>query len=263
VFSGIGVPVVFPSSSSVIRHSPSLHGVPRVGSPASSVQRERCDFPRPSRLASHSLGSTTQAPVVSLPRRPGACVRGPWPCSPVGRPARCRWRQRDLPGSWTNPCARATLSDPGGTFAPGHSARRCCRHSAPVSTGSLDVGCFRVQSRGSFARCLRFAAWIAPAPRKTRFTAGGQPLPGGPLTHRVRSREVSRWLRHRSSSPRLTLAQGADRPPLGPPGCSLSRCSFLRCPFPFVRCSSIRCSLGSGACLACLGPTWPRASASA
>ncbi len=203
--------MVFPSSSSVIRRSPSLRGVPRVGSPASPVQRERSDFPRPSRLASlrsalppkHLSFAPTSARC--LPAWAVALVAG-WP------PAGCRWRQRDLPGSWTNPCDRAALSDPGRTFVPGHFDASVLPSLRPRSTGSFVEDCFGVQSRGSFARWLRFAAWIAPSPRKTRFATGGQPLPGGPLTHWARSREVSRWLRHRSSSPRLNLAQGTESP---------------------------------------------------
>jgi hypothetical protein len=45
--SEFGASVVFPSSSSCPRRSPFLHGVPRVGSPASPVLLERCDSPPP------------------------------------------------------------------------------------------------------------------------------------------------------------------------------------------------------------------------
>ena len=38
---------------------------------------------------------------------------------------------------------------------------------------------FEAQSHGPFTRCLRFAGWVAPPPRKTRFRMAGQPCPGG------------------------------------------------------------------------------------
>jgi hypothetical protein len=38
---------------------------------------------------------------------------------------------------------------------------------------------FEAQSHGPPTRCLRFAGWVAPPPRKTRFRMAGQPCPGG------------------------------------------------------------------------------------
>src|ERR1700734_4127209 len=43
----LGVSVIFLSNGSVIRRRPLLHGVPRVGSPASSLLLRRSDFPAP------------------------------------------------------------------------------------------------------------------------------------------------------------------------------------------------------------------------
>jgi hypothetical protein len=37
----------------------------------------------------------------------------------------------------------------------------------------------RAQSHGPFTRSLRFAGWVSPPPRKTRFRMAGQPCPGG------------------------------------------------------------------------------------
>jgi hypothetical protein len=38
---------------------------------------------------------------------------------------------------------------------------------------------FGAQSHGPLTRCLRFARWVTPPPRKTRFRMAGQPCPGG------------------------------------------------------------------------------------
>jgi hypothetical protein len=38
---------------------------------------------------------------------------------------------------------------------------------------------FGAQSHGPLTRCLRFAGWITPPPRKTCFRMAGQPCPGG------------------------------------------------------------------------------------
>jgi len=43
---GLGVPAIFPSFGSVFRHPPSLHRVPRVGSPVSPVLCRCSDSPQ-------------------------------------------------------------------------------------------------------------------------------------------------------------------------------------------------------------------------
>jgi hypothetical protein len=128
---------------------PSLHWVPRVGPPASSVLRGDRTPRRPSRRASFpSLGDTAAIQRSETTRSP-------------------RFLE--------DPRTRALLFDPGGTGAPGHrgrlpysSARRCClphlrRRRLPRLTP------FEAQSHGPRPRCLRFAARVAPGPRKTRF----------------------------------------------------------------------------------------------
>ena len=92
--------------------------------------------------------------------RPGLGLRGALPG--------LRWRRRGLPGSWGTSCAHALLSDPGGLVAPSHSARRFClpllrRRRLPPRI------LFGAPSHGLRTRCLRFAARVAPGPRKTRF----------------------------------------------------------------------------------------------
>ena len=76
-------------------------------------------------------------------------------------------------------CERALLFDPGGTLALGH-----CRASVLSSAIRHDVDShnsqnFEAQSHGPPIRCLRFAGWVTPPPRKTRFRMAGQPCPGG------------------------------------------------------------------------------------
>ena len=44
---------------------------------------------------------------------------------------------------------------------------------------------FEAQSHGPLTRCLRFAGWVAPPPRKTRFRMAGQPFRVGLTTHWV------------------------------------------------------------------------------
>ena len=61
------------------------------------------------------------------------------------------------------------LSDPGGTSALGH-CRALVLSSAnwTASTPTTNAN-FGAQSHGPHTRCLRFAGWITPPPRKTRF----------------------------------------------------------------------------------------------
>jgi hypothetical protein len=76
---------------------------------------------RPSRLASlPSLGGTALTPVFALTVA-GACGREPGLLI-AGRPSSMTPRKRwGLPGSWTDPCMYAALSDPGEISMPGHN----------------------------------------------------------------------------------------------------------------------------------------------
>ena len=81
----------------------SLHGVPRVGSPASLILLSTPPSCRPSRVASFpSLRSTADAPQASLPRMQGAAPSGPGLFTGFPKPVRRRRRQ-ELPGSWRTP----------------------------------------------------------------------------------------------------------------------------------------------------------------
>ena len=92
------------------------------------------------------------------------------------------------------PCTHAPLSDPGGTFQPGRLGSPVLP-SAFWTASASTLRYFGALSRGLSAPCLRFAARVAPVPRKTRFRlsasfAGGVWLLPGFL------REVSDSLRH-------------------------------------------------------------------
>ena len=83
------------------------------------------------------------------------------------------------------------LFDPGGTSGAGLrdsrpyvSLLRCCLPSPPTRRLPR-LEHFGVQFRSLRARCLRFAARVAPTPRKTRFRLAALPWPGGSSTRWV------------------------------------------------------------------------------
>jgi len=96
--------------------------------------------------------------------------------SPARMAAKRRCTTSQVPGG--PHYERAVLFDPGGTSALGH-----CRASVLSSAISDDVDShnlvnFEAQSHGPPTYCLRFARWVTPPPRKTRFRMAGQPCPG-------------------------------------------------------------------------------------
>ena len=108
---------------------PSLPGVPRVGSPASSVLRGAPTSCRPSRRTSFpSLGGTTAASCVRSLHRPDAPVQRPGIFGRPGYPSRrVPWRRQDLPGSWGTPmCACPALTTPAGPWRQAIATPRCC-----------------------------------------------------------------------------------------------------------------------------------------
>ena len=112
-------------------------------------------------------------------------IRGPRIVHGFAKPGTVRRRRRDLPCSWRILYERAVLSDPGGTLALGH----CCASvsSSAIWTASTPTTNtnFGAQSHGPLTHCLRFAEWIAPPPRKTRFRMAGQPFRAGLITRWV------------------------------------------------------------------------------
>ena len=127
------------------------------------------DFPRffPPRSVSFAGRHLACALSSSLPcartrlARAWALFREP-PLFPLTRKA------LDLPGSWGTSACVPRSSTPVEPQRQVFSTPRCCLPSLgrrrPPQPESLGA-----QSRGPHARCLRFAARVAPAPRKTRF----------------------------------------------------------------------------------------------
>ena len=81
-------------------------------------------------------------------------------------------------------CAYALLYDPGGTDAPGHYDAPTRPPYCPTTRAPACNVSFEAQSHGLSTRCLRFAAPVTRAPRKTRFrlpasSAGRDWLPAG------------------------------------------------------------------------------------
>ena len=73
------------------------------------------------------------------------------------------------------PCSQTPVEPP----APGHLGARdvVFRHTHDVDL--YDKPDFEARSHGLRPRCLRFAAEVTLAQRKTRFRAAGQPYPDG------------------------------------------------------------------------------------
>ena len=126
-------------------------------------------------------------------RLPGAPA--PLACAPLGS-STSWWRRRDLPGSWRTlacmpwpltPVARQRRAC--GRLTVSAATRPCC---LPPCTKRRPPrhGNFGAPSHGLHARCLRFAAAVTRAPRKTRFRLVGQPCRAG-LSPAGFHREVS------------------------------------------------------------------------
>ena len=141
---------------------PSLHGVPRVGSPASSATTRRSDFPPPLPLRFVSFARRyRRSPAAAddeASQVPGRtlCAR-----APALRP---RWVRRARACSGRGPTCRASM------LPSAHFERRRLH----------DNSSFEAQSHGPRARCLRFAATVARGATATQdsLPAGGPPLAG-------------------------------------------------------------------------------------
>lgn len=68
-----------------------------------------------------------------------------------------------------DPCERALFSDPGGIACARPSRRRDAAFRPVNNVGSRGYIRLGAQWHGPLTGCLRFAARVAPAPRKTRF----------------------------------------------------------------------------------------------
>ena len=80
---------------------------------------------------------------------------------------------------------RALLFDPGGTSALGHCRASVLSSAKWTASAPATNTNFGAQSHGPHTRCLRFAGWVTPPPRKTRFRMAGQPFRAGLITRWV------------------------------------------------------------------------------
>ncbi len=114
------------------------------------------------------------------------------------------WRRQGLPGSWGTRMRVPCSTTPAGPQR--QALRRCAaafRHLNDV--GSRNQATFEAPSHGPRIRCLRFAGWVTPSPRKTRFRLLARLCRAGLNTRWVPSKGFSSYIA--SPFPRLRLAQ--------------------------------------------------------
>ena len=138
-------PFAFPFNDPMIRHPPSLHGVPRVGSPASAVLCRRSDFRRPIRtsfLASYvrTRHSTRNRRISQVPEWP-QCKRARL-CDPGGMKHLWPFEMLMLPSATSNASAPAMIP-----FSRlNHSARLlpvyASQLGSPQDHATLGSGCW-------------------------------------------------------------------------------------------------------------------------
>lgn len=184
-----GDPDIYPSVRFRDPELPSLHRVPRVGSPVSAVLRSSLTSRHPSgRARLPSPGRTACAPArfaLAACGRPLAARLVFGQPEPHRRSLRRKWR--DLPGSWGNPRGRMPRSlTPVGLLTPGHCGAEVL---SPLDiTGTTPT---TRSFRGSIARPSASLSTLRRRPRgsstQDSLPAGGQPLPGRVYTCRVPS----------------------------------------------------------------------------
>src|SRR4051794_23866419 len=164
---------IFPSNDSVTRPPSSLHGVPRDGSPASSVLLRCYDALSPSRRASFpSLGGTAAAPADSLPQMRTTSAVGLDDWSPGAQPGFHRGDLRVLPGSWATLLWTCPGLIPRGTSDAKPSGARDIAFRSPQDVGS-PMQSLEADYHGLHTRCLRFVARITPTTTQDSLPVGG------------------------------------------------------------------------------------------
>jgi hypothetical protein len=164
----------------LVAASPSLHRVPRVGSPASAVLRDAPTSRRPSPIASFSFAHgyhgvrAVRSPQRAAPRDEARRVGDAALRAPRVRP----WRRRDLPGSWATPCARAPLEDPGETSAPSQFGASMLPSAVRIAS-ALAKNTFRGSVTQPAHSLSTLRSGGRPCATQDSLPAGGQPLPGG------------------------------------------------------------------------------------
>lgn len=185
--SGSGIPGIFPSSDSIFRRPLPSTGSHRSGSPASPVLPDAPTSNRPSRrTSSPSLGGTLPASDVScLPRWSDATAAGLELVTGDPHPAFGDWRRLDLPGSWETPMRTCHVLGPRWDLYARSLRRLGAAFQRFETVGSHDVFPVEAQWRGPSARCLRFAAGVAPGLAQDSLPAADQLCRAGLVTRWV------------------------------------------------------------------------------
>ena len=140
----------------------------------------------PASLRSPSLRGTVVASVYSLSQKAGRLAPVSLDLLFAGGPSGITpQKRRDLPGSWTNPCLRAALYDPGGTSAPGHFQRFGAAAHTETMSAPTNSGLSRL-NRVAHMLAVYASPYGLPRPTQDSLAAGGQPLPRRPFTCWVR-----------------------------------------------------------------------------
>ena len=105
-----------------------------------------------------------------------------------------------------------TAKDPGGTARPGQYGRASAAPTCAHGRGSHDVTNFGAEWAGSDTRCLRFARWVAPPGRKTRFRLLARLYRVGSKAHCFPPKGLFDASCIATSFPRLTPAQARFGP---------------------------------------------------
>ena len=166
---------------------PSLHGVPRVGSPASRYYSTlRLPSTRPAALRCLRLAVSRPHPLFA-PLAAGCPGQGPGVGHPVLPPGLAE-KTKGPPRFLENPRERALFFDPGGIAGARPLRRRDAAFRCVNDVGSRDDVDFGAQSHGPLTRCLRFAVPVTRTPRKTRFRLLAKLCRAGLVTRRVPSK---------------------------------------------------------------------------
>jgi len=147
--------------------------------------------------------------LLIAPERPELYARVLMPIPENGSKG---WEQQDLPGSWvTLLCICPALRPRRDRPCQAITTWQCCPNLCD-GKGSRNECNFGAQSHGFCNRCLRFAGWVTPAPRKTRFWPPAMLYQVGLATHRVTQKGFKKFYISSSFS-RLILALHKNTPP--------------------------------------------------
>lgn len=171
-FAELGISFLFPSNGCMTRCPTSLHRVPRNGSPASTVLLRHSDF--------LSSVTTILFDLVSPLPTAGHCVRS---CQTHNHCLKA-WTVHRCPPFFTDgddrisqvagePLSTCSALGPrwGNLHLAINNAGHCCLPLSQRRRPHIET--FEAQSHSPSICCLRFAAHLTVAPRKTRYQLTG------------------------------------------------------------------------------------------